>query len=62
MKTPLYPSNDESKKLPERCPCCHREADYTDIIKRPANDLSEAFEYESNAWFCNYCGGLVAWK
>lgn len=53
---------DIDDKLPERCPCCFKEADYTDIIKKSENDLHEAFEYETDAWFCNYCGGLVCWK
>ena len=48
--------------LPEKCPNCYKDADYTDIIKKTANDLHEAFEYVSDAWFCNHCGGLVCWK
>jgi hypothetical protein len=49
-------------KLPKRCPNCYKEANYTDIIKKQGNDLHKAFEYKSDAWFCNYCGGLVSWK
>jgi hypothetical protein len=33
--------------------CCNKKQD---------NDLYKAFEYKSDAWFCNYCGGLVSWK
>jgi hypothetical protein len=54
--------SDSIKKLPERCPCCFKIANYTDIIKKQKNDLHEEFEYESDAWFCNFCGGLVCWK
>lgn len=48
--------------LPERCPCCFRKGDYNDIIKKEANDLHKAFEYEADFWYCNYCGGLVQLK
>lgn len=50
-----------TQQLPERCPNCYRNADYTNIIKKQANDIHEAFEYESDAWFCKHCGGLVGW-
>lgn len=50
------------KKLPEKCPICFKDGDYTDVIKKQANDLHEEFEYEVDAWFCNKCNGLVCWK
>ena len=48
--------NNTDKKLPERCPCCFRNADFTDKITRNGE------EHETDAWFCNFCGGLVGWK
>lgn len=48
--------------LPEKCPFCFSNGNYTDIIKKPANYLHEAFEYMSDALFCVKCGGLVKWK
>jgi hypothetical protein len=44
------------KKLPSRCPCCYRKSDFTDTITR------HGVEYETDAWFCKVCGGLVLWK
>ncbi len=52
----LHISGDSIKKLPERCPCCFRNADFTDTITRNGE------EYQTDAWFCNFCGGLVCWK
>ena len=55
-KLHLSDVSDSIKKLPERCPCCFRKADFTDTITRDGE------EYETDAWFCNFCGGLVCWK
>jgi hypothetical protein len=48
--------NNNSKKLHELCPCCFSKADFTDVI------TSNGEECETDAWFCNFCGGLVCWK
>lgn len=49
-------------KLPDNCPNCFKEANYTNIIKKQPNDLNGLVvpaEYVTDAWFCKYCGGLV---
>lgn len=45
-----------NNKLPNQCPCCFRDVDFTDSIIRDGEEI------ETDAWFCNICGGLVMWK
>jgi hypothetical protein len=52
----------KDKNLPERCPNCFRADGYTDIIEKTDYLTNEKYNYKTDAWFCNYCGGLVKWK
>lgn len=50
-ENPLVISQATDESLPERCPNCFRKAKISNIVNGK----------ETDAYFCEHCGGLVSW-